>query len=62
MRQTRRRLSLSDRFLQSRDHQPYRQRSIQFPANHFARIGIENHGLADKLTMLPEISDVGNQS
>ena len=59
MHQTRRRLSLCDRLLQRRDWQPHYQRSRQFPAHHFARVGIENHGEIDKLAMQPDVGDVG---
>jgi len=58
--QTRRWLSLCDRFLQRRDRQPRYQRSGQFPAHHFARVGIENHGEVDKLTTQSDVGDVGH--
>jgi hypothetical protein len=60
MHQTRRRLAVCDRFLQRRDRQPRYQRSGQFPAHHFARVGIENHGEVDKLTMQSDVGDVGH--
>ena len=51
---------LRDRFLQRLNRQPGYQRSGQFPAHHFARVGIENHGEVDKLTMQSDVGDVGH--
>ncbi len=60
MHQARRRLAFRDRFLQRRDRQPRCQRSLQLPAHHFARVGIENHRQVDKLALQPDVGDVGH--
>ena len=60
MHQAGRRLSLRDRLLQRRDRQARGQRSIQFPAHHLAREGIQDHRQVDELALQPDVGDVGH--
>jgi hypothetical protein len=58
MHQTRRRLSLRNGLLQSRDRQTGRQRPVQRPAHHFPRKRVEDYGQVDKLLLQTDIGDV----
>ncbi len=58
--QVRRRSSFRYRLLQRRQRQAGGQRSLQHPAHHLPRIGVQDHGQINDLGFQPHVGDVGH--
>jgi len=58
MHRSRRRLPPLDGLLQSRHHQPGRQRTIQSPPDRLTRVPVDHHRQIHKLPLQPDVGDV----
>ncbi len=60
MDQAGRRLPFGHRLLQCRQRQAGGQRSLQRPAHHLPRVGVQDHGQINELGLQPDVGDVGH--